>query len=89
MSPPISTDLEPFIPCRRSRGVVLEVRQLDVDEFEIVTIIPGNGAKQGGVITAEALLALSEKLKHAAVFAMRHRWLAVPSFPSANGSHRG
>lgn len=85
MQPPISIVLEPFIPDRHRSGVTIAVRQVDDDDFEIATIIPGNGAKQGGIVSAEQLYALAEKLKAAAVFAMNHRWQAVPVFADRNG----
>jgi hypothetical protein len=61
------------------------VRQLDDDAIEVVTVIPGNGSKQGGTLTPEELFRLSERLRALAVFAMHNRWEAVPAFAVGGG----
>lgn len=85
MPEPITTDLAPFVPHRGSRGIVLEVRQLTDGVFEVATMVPGHGAKQGGTLTVEELFDLARRLQKAASFAMAHRWEALPVFPGRNG----
>lgn len=89
MKLPIQVPLEPFIPCKRGRGVVLEVRDLGDGTFELATIVPGFGSKQGGVLTAKELFDLGRRLTLAVSMAAKSAWDAVPIFPDRNGSNNG
>jgi hypothetical protein len=74
---PVQVELTPFVPTPRGRGIVLEVRDLGDGTFEVVTMVPGHGAKQGGTVTAEELFRLGRELTKTASALIGARWRDV------------
>lgn len=87
----IERDLAPFVEARSGRGIVLQIRNLGDGFFELVTIVPGHGAKQGGLIAAQDLFSLGRAMTLAASEQMAEMWHRTPTPATRNGtteSHR-
>jgi hypothetical protein len=89
VSTPITVDLAPFVEAeRKPRGVVLEVRCRGDGTFELTTIVPGHGAKQGGVLDVQQLYHLGRRMCLVASVEMKRMFDATPPAATVE-THRG